>query len=494
MVIKNKGTNKQLSERRAPRFDFGRDGKAGTIEELLSDISDDYKVRTGEPVTYESLRKTLAFIRNVTGVSIQNNKKPIPLVTLKVIKLLFLKNVISTKHLFRQLELPRDGEETMEFSTFTTISRDQGSAGIIDSIANALALEIPHEKLTLLSQMLGDSEQHSASEKLLLYIGRASDDVGRILSARFQDDVMGLANAYHALARAMPTFEYDKTAERLATPVHEAIFVYLNTLAFKHFVPHHRRHVKTISIKAPIKSIADEAEALLVSINSDGLQITSPYEKCFSVNNFHSVVFGYPKEIAALVEKATGQKTRKYRLFRNTVRASPLLYAYGFRSYNEDDPAAPILSLIDIVAALSSFSYQQKVNTKYKPYWHGQVTQGEDPQSQWDRGWWQKEKNNRNSKYEKGYADQHQHQGVFQLYYYRFCEFQAVFTDTKASYHGWMAYQLARLEAYKRLVQSNDINEICTAATRLDLACVEAAMNIACDFTKSKNGSVSQMH
>jgi hypothetical protein len=488
VTIKSKGSSRPKGESRASRSNFASNDETATIEELLDDISAVHQTKGGEPITFLSLDNTLAFIKQVTGVSIKLGKKPIPVNILNLIKLLFLKNAESEKHLFSLLALPEPGEESMEFATSTTNSRDQKTARIIDAITSELALEIPQEKLTLLSQMLGNLEQHSAMEKFLLHIGRASDDVARILHDRFQDDVPGLANAYHTLARAMPGVAYDETVEGPATSLHEAMFVHLNTLAFKHFVPHHRRHVRAVSIKEAIVSISADAEAFLASISKDAHRIVSPYEKCFSVKNFHSVVFGYPKEIAALVKKATGIETgkeiRQYRLFRNTVRAKGLLYAYGVRSYDEGGQEASILSLIDILAALCSFSYQQKIHTKYKPYWHGQVTQGDDPQWLYDRGWWQKESNKKNSMYVKGYVDQHQHQGVFQLYYYRFCEFQAAFTDTKPSYHGRMAYQLARLEAYKRIVQSDKIVDICTAAARLDRACVEAAMNVASDYPR----------
>ena len=131
----------------------------------------------------------------------------------------------------------------MEFSTGTTIPRDKEASGIIESMIENLAIEIPSEKLAIFRNLLGNREKHTTAENLLLHIERANDQVTRILTDIIRDDDRGLANAYYALSKRLDSIRYQVNPNP-TTPAHEAVFVYLDTLAIRHFILHHRKQGK----------------------------------------------------------------------------------------------------------------------------------------------------------------------------------------------------------------------------------------------------------
>ncbi len=144
------------------RFDYPSKVPTGTISELLREINAERKPLNGEGVTFKSLKLTLAFIENITGYAIENIDVPIPIRTLKVVKLLFSENEKCSLHLFRLLRRPEAGKKpTMEFCTATTIPRDEKAkegARIISVLSAAFAEDIAEDKIHLLEQMLGDGK------------------------------------------------------------------------------------------------------------------------------------------------------------------------------------------------------------------------------------------------------------------------------------------------------------------------------------------------
>ncbi|MCL1553744.1 hypothetical protein [Xanthomonas nasturtii] len=172
--------------------------------------------------------------------------------------------------------------------------------------------------------------------------------------------------------------------------------------------------------------------------------------------------------MADLVHKATGFPTSVKQLRSNESRAKVLLVSYARRSYDCIDPNEPILSLFDVIAALSSFRYQQEAGDDYKPYWHGQTDQGKSPQRLFDKGL--------NSE------DPHQHQGVMHIYLNRFYEYQAAFNGAAESNQAWMHYQMTVHRLYKDALQLNDIMAITMGLTVLNFHCVNLVKDYAIEY------------
>ncbi|WP_442682288.1 hypothetical protein ACSBPQ_11585 [Stenotrophomonas sp. JC08] len=351
----------------------------------------------------------------------------------------------------------------MEFSTGTTIPRDKDAAALITSLTQSLSIEVDPVKLKLFYRMLGNKDLHTSAEKLLLHSERTNDEVRHILTSEIFGDDHTLASAYSKLSKRLDSIGFRRTADS-DTPANEALFVYLETLAFQHFARHYPSHLKETRIKKEIGQIEEPMESFCRLVSEETNTHISPSTRMFSVNKFHSLVFDWPKEIAELVKAATGFDTSSLLMKKNTVRSRALLASYAYRSFDSSDHDAKILSVHDIVAALCSFRYQQEAGDDYKPYWHGQGEQGKDPQRLFDKGL----RSN----------DPHQHQGVIQIYLNRFYEFQASFKGTTHSHHAWMQFQTSRLQAYLRLVEINDIVSLANGVIGMNFLCIDMAKDI----------------
>jgi hypothetical protein len=462
----------------APLFDFGsnldpKNDRTGAISELLTEINLDYNPNSGEPANFKSLKPTLELIANITGTKFENTTNRIPLPALKTIKLLFMTNhEIKGMNLFSRIDPPTiSGKPTMDSATGTSIARDKVGASVIKALSNQLALEIEADKLKSFYDLLKNSGKRSAAEELNAHIERTNDEIYRLLTSRLGNDNIRLANASYRLAKEIDCFRYTKAEDADPAPLNEAIFAHLQGLGFVHFALHHRDFIRKIRVSQTIHSIDNEVSALCQTLSRVRDATVLPDERIFSVNNFHHLVAGYHREFISLVRAATKLDTRKKTLFDNTLRARRILASHGYRCYDETDLDTPLMSVLDIVAALCAVRYQQDVKTECDPKWVGQVSQGKDPQRHFDKT--------------IDLDDPYQHQGVFQIYFYRFSEYLAAFTKKTASNNAWMAYQVSRFDAYTKILQLNDISGIVASAHHFDELCMQEAMNIADTYSAS---------
>lgn len=184
----------QSKDQDSPRFDFGPNidpvqPRTETVAELLKEINREYNPKSGEPVNFKSLDRVLGFIHEITGEAVPNLTAPVPLSTLKTIKLLFLTNHKSKRHLIGLIEPPgTDNPATMEFCTGTTVSRDKDGAKFISSMVSELEQEISPRKLALLSELAAPKEMASFSEALISHIERTNDTVFKIFSRQIVAD------------------------------------------------------------------------------------------------------------------------------------------------------------------------------------------------------------------------------------------------------------------------------------------------------------------
>jgi hypothetical protein len=481
MAVKIKDITKK-NETIQKRFNFGSSCQEGDIHDLLEELRTEYQNKNGITITLESLENTLNFINETTGQSINSNKKNISPITLKTIKLLYVKNRESGKNLFRLLSPPGSkNQPTMEFATTTTISRDKKAYEIIASIINELSIEIPKKKIAIHQKILEKSELQSTAECFLTHIVKGNDTVMNILGNHFAENDKMLAYAYQTMTKSLNSLTSTTKNHNNKTPLNESLFVYLDTLALRHFISHRREHMEKTLINIPIASISEESHNLFQKMNVNSNTNHDQFSRVFSANNFHHVILGYKEEISSLIRSATGLTCNYEQLIENTKRAKPLLVAYGFRAHDEIDPNASTISLVDIIAVICSFRYQQEVGTEYIPFWKGQGKQGKDPQRHYDNGFGLSVGQKKKQIVRKN--DLHQHQGVFQLYYDRFSKFQAVFKNENESYDAWMAYQSARLSAYEEVIKVNNITKMWKAAEKLDALCIDTARELTANST-----------
>ena len=469
-----------MGTRRKPehlaRFNFGSNPdpenlQFGTLSELLNEINLEYKPKSGEAASFDSLERELGLIQQITGETIPSQTVHVPLPALKAIKLLFLAKKGSKRHLIGLIESPSaDNPATMEYCSVTTVSRDKDAAKHIQLLIDTLELEIAPDKLAALNEMLGAKENTSTAEKLGGHVEKTNDVISQLFNERMSGDNLGQANGYYKLAKKVDAMQY-RTTGQLQTPAHESLYCHLQTLGFRHYILHHRKFIEQTHVNQRINAIEEQIKRVCRTLTDIRGSAVHGNEKIISVNDFPKLAAVYHREFNALVLAATGLSTRKNRFIDNIGIAKVILASYGCRSYDEPHPDAKILSLLDLVAALCAVRYQQQkeLKTKYSPFWHGQVSQGDNPERHLKKGL---RKN-----------DPHQHQGVFQTYYYRFSEFLAALANRTESHNGWMAYQLSRLDVYDRIIRFNDINCIVASSRHFDHMCLAEAERIVEDYS-----------
>ena len=357
----------------------------------------------------------------------------------------------------------------MEFNTVTTVTRDREGSAVIGSLIDSLSKEIAADRLRMFSTFVGVRQGHSVTELLILHAERTSDEIYQLLQETLSGEERALSDAYLGLATLLEGFGVARSDEHHA-PANEELYVYLQALGFQHYALHYPLHMERTRVLGDVADIESEGEALC-RLAADGQPHHGAASGRFSLNTFQSLVQAWPKEIAALVEKATGIATSVKQLKANQDRAKVLLTSYAYRSFDCTDADAPLLSVYDVVAALASFRYQQESGNDYQPYWHGQVDQGRSPQRHFDKGL--------NSR------DPHQHQGVMHIYLNRFYEYQAALCGRSASHRAWMRYQTATLKAYHSILKLNDIMAVVVGLTSLNFLCVNYAKDYVIEHLRS---------
>lgn len=467
----------RAKDRYRSRFNFGtnpdaQEKQTGTLTDLIDEINleDTYSSSgahamassaQGFAINAKSLERTLTFIQQATGQTFTSVRQELPLVTLKTIKLLYIKNAVNDRHLFNLLEPPRgSSRSTMEFSTTSSIARDKTGAAIIQSLCNDLVKEIDPGKREAFDALLPTPEQ------LNLDIEKTNDAIYQHLTDQLGHDQALLTRAYEKLAHEIGHFRYEKNPDA-GIPLNEAMYCYLRGLGFIHFVIHHQSFMEYIRVTHPIQPIDALADELCQSLSEIKQSTIRPTDKVVSVKDFPKLVACHTKEFRALVKAATGLDTRTDVLIQNLARAQRILVSYAYRSFDESNMDAHRVSVLEIVAALCSVRYQQAVRTEYKPYWHGQDDKGSSPQRHFDKT--------------IDPDDPYQHQGVLLIYLYRFYDFLYAFLQTTASISAWMQVQLARLDGYVRILALQDIGALPAVAEHFDHMCMAAAREIGAE-------------
>lgn len=439
-------------------------GETTTLHGLIAELNVEHPKANGELIDSKALQRTLEFLSQSIGLTVASSDETLPADTLKTIKLFYLADANSPKNVLRLLAHPDFiGKATMEFSTVNTMPSDDAAYNLIGSLLQTLALEIAPDKLRMFSHLVGDQAAHTTAESLLAHADRISSEVAHILHRYGHNGDRASAGIYLALTSMIRPWNLEHSLE-LNTPASESAYVYLHTLAFRHFVKHYPAHTELFRLQGEIGDIGPESEQVLLLVRQEEDRMHRAFDLIFSINTAALIIRTRPKQLATLIAKATTIPTSARQVISNLNRAVVLLRSHAYRLFSSADDNEEILSLYDIVAALSSIRYQQKRKTKYKPYWHGQTDQGSDPQTMLDEV--------------VATKSPQLFQGVIQLYLNRFYEYRASFTGIKQSHEAQMQYHAAMLGAYQRVIDIGDIEELCDGLSILSTLCTNVTRRI----------------
>lgn len=459
-------TSPRAASTNSNKFDFSASNAddSGRLSELMKHLDAELRKPNGEEITRKTLDRTLDFLQKSIGVELPRKDLPVSLATLKTIKLIFLTDYTSNRNVIGLLMPPPiEAKATMEFATITTTHRDEGASSLIRAICESLALEIDPARVRMLSHMLGNLDGRSIAESFVLRIERINDEVLHALSFAFDHNDQALAEALHWITDLVNKFVPERTPQD-SKSTHELMYSYLQTLSIRHFTHHYPTHREEYRVQKDIGDIRDEVKQLLERMNHNQpvhCDATTPILSIILVGHFISE---WSKHLSKLVYKATRELTSAKKLRSIGARATRLLILHAERLHGCRDQAERILSLNDVIAALSAVRYQQGTGSKYKPYWYGQTDQGDSPQALFDLGINQ--------------TDPYQHQGVLQIFLNPFYEYRAAFNGTQASHQAWMRYQEATLEAYQSVLDVGDIFQVAMGISTLKFYCINAAKDL----------------
>lgn len=444
------------------QFDFtpgsDPDGtQTGTIKELLEEINQQNgNLISGAVLDEKSLRGPIELVCRITGGQIKGTVQQLPLTTLKTIKLLYEKNDEYGIQLFRHLAMPGESEKpTMEHRNSRNTQRNVTFPKIANEIMEALAREIPAERLAQIETSL------LSPPKLLECIFYENEEILAPLFRTFKGSSTSFTESYRFLTEETRNFPQRKYA--LVIPAHEALYTYINTLPFFHFVGEYKKIIELARISPPVPSMQDEIKQFCKELSEQTGESIGYNTPITSVEEFPEFIQKHDVQLRALVESATGISSRKDDFVDTANLTSKVVNAYVFHQEHKIPLHVTTLSAADCVAALCTVRHQQKEKTNYSPAWIGRSNKEiqTSPLKQMDR----------KRGIEELYSDDYIPHGAMQFMYYRFCEFHAGFIDDMERHNAWMGFQVARLERYAKCFLSNDIDQINRSIMDLNTFC-----------------------
>ena len=494
------------AEKLKSRFDVVEANDYATVGNLLREINAEDISSEGSTVTFKSLERTLRFIKEISGVSIESAGDKVNVNTLKVIKLLFKKSDkrvgedgerINSRNIFGLLQRPKDpeknadgslrkdpGRATMESCTGTTIPRDPEGRDLIGELVSALSVGLDPEKLAVMEAVLsapnlygieqaealagtcaglnratadamklqGTWGGQSDAERLLDHIALGTGAVEDLLSRQFAGDDRLLASAYQSISSEIRRQGLTRLA-RTEVPVNEALYVHARTLGLQHFIRHHRAYIADIRVD-DIRPINDEVQQFCERIGGRKGFAGGPCDPVEQLVRFEEFAQENLSDLMSLVGVATGLPTPERAHQKNVVRAMKIAQWAAYRRYDRAPPRESQICVLDVVAALCSVRYQQEEHTEYEPYWEGQRSQGKSPERMLDAS--------------GRYPDTAVQQGVFLLYYTRYKHYLAAFTGTAESNRAFADFESCRFDAYLEAMQSRSLVEFQAATLGID--------------------------
>ena len=444
------------------RFDFqsranSDEPATGTLKELLAEINYEYRPASGVEIKLEGLGGTLKFIRRFTAHEFNSINEPLPAQVLKTIKLLHVTNDESAGQMFRWLEIPGiDEKPSFEVRITGKPTRNDYMVKVLNDLLHSLESGISKNRLLRIETSL------LTPAKLLRCIQEENRNILVPLNTIPKNDDLSTIRALNFLTESINS--YGKRKFQSKAPLHEALYTYLRTLPFHHFVGEYKEVIETARIDTPAHSIRRELKAFCGDLSDQLGEPIASDTPVTSIDQFPLFVEENATTLRKLVKAAIDLDIRNDALPDVIPLSNKVLHSHVFHEWGETPLHATNLSAADCVAALCTIRHQQMVKTPYIPFWIGQGSK--------DR--------NRNRllshldperRIEDLYKEDYIPEGASQLLYERFRQFHAVIEGRVELHQAWMGFQMVRLDGYIRSLQFTDIDCIGAAVNDLNAYC-----------------------
>lgn len=470
-VILREGMTDELRNELYPdRFDLGNtqsDSWApADLSELLREINGVKKARRGENVGgigKKDLGTVLRGIESVIQRRLGDASEKLTVIELKVIKLLYRLTKGRSSHLFQLIAPPADSA-SMEFGDAYTDrqireptpndTRIEENELFVADLTAYLSVEIPEATLKAIHvQLLNYS-------KLLEAIAIENDEILDPIREVCQITGSDPTPAYSCLAEMIAAYSCSEPTKP-PNACDEALYTYLRSLHFQHFVGGFSDVVKKAMIDDEIKPDCMEMERFCKEF-ADAIMIpVDLHTPIISVEEFPAFVKSQSIRFKSIIKSATGLVMREDALDELCSHASKILNAYMLVQFQEKNLRKKYISIADCLASLIAVRHQKSVRTNYKPRWFGLKDVGSSPLKYFDK--------------ERSVCDlqatDYIPEGVNQLLYQRFCRIHMLLINEQDRHDSWMSFQLARLSQYVKCMQSNNIYDITSSISHLNDFC-----------------------
>lgn len=478
-VLLREGMTDELRHELYPeRFDLGNtqsDSRApADISELLREINGVKKAGRGENVggvEKKDLGTVLRGIESVIQRRLGDSREKLTVVELKVIKLLYRLTKGRSSHLFGLIAPPADNA-SLEFGDAyrdrrieepnSNDTRIEENELLIADLIAYLSVEIPETTFNAIHVLLLNYS------KLLEAIVIENDEILHPIREVCQAIEEDPAPAYLSLAQIIDLYRSLEPSAR-PNPCDEALYTYLRSLHFQHFVDGYAGIVEKAMIVEGIKPIRLEMERFCMELSGGNMIPVDLNTPITSIDGFPALVKRQSTIFRSLIKAATGLATRDDALDDICSHASKILNAYMWVQFQGKDLRRQCISVTDCLAALIAIRHQQSVKTSYKPRWFGLKDVGASPLRYFDR--------------ERSVSDlqatDYIPEGVSQLLYQRFCQIHMLLIGDQERHYSWMLFQLARLNQYAKCMQSNNISDISKSINHLNSFCSNISDRLA---------------
>lgn len=463
-----------------PRFDFGSNldpsgEQTGTIKDLLEELNyEKFRTAGGADakksdskvvrVDLKSLRGTLEFLNKAIGTATPKVTQRVPLSLLKVIKLLYVTNDNSDKHLFKLLKSPlKGGRATLEFYTTEAPTRNHTGNSIVGNLLSALRKEVDPIALRAMDTSF------LTYSKLLDCIELENMEILQPIYARHGGHPISIAKAFANLAGYVK--QYEQEPQEVERPAHEKLYTYIRALPLLHFIREDQYINNLAHIKNNINPIFGEMEMFYGDLQNTRNTRVSHDTPTLSIKSFPAFVESNTQELGRLIELATGIHSNKRDLLKIVNASSKVLCGYVLHQWHRVPLDTINLSVADCIAALCTIRHQQKVKTNYSDYWPGQ--------KQSERGTSVLRQMDDSRGPEELFEHDYIPHGINLLLFRRFSQFYMGITGNLVRYSAWKNLEAERFNKYVECYLSNSVFASDRAVTRLFLYCRSAAFQAA---------------
>lgn len=487
-VLLRDGMTDELRKELYPeRFDLGNtqsdNGTPLDFSDLLREINGAKKEGRGENVgskQVKDLETVLKGIVAIANINIGDGTRKKTADDLKVVKLLHRMTKERASHLFGLIAHPghTDNGATLEFrdsyldrqieQPTSNDDRIEENELLVADLTAYLSVEIPEVTLQAVDKVL------LTHAKLLECVVIENNEILHPIRAACASLQCDPANIYFFLAQLIELYPNVEPATR-PNRLSEALYTYLRSLHFQHFVGGYADIVDKAIISEEIKPVRSELARFceeLAEANMVPIDLNTPIT---SIKEFPALVKRQSTRFRSLIKSATGLATRDDALDDICSHASKILNAYMWVQFTEKDLSKECISVADCLAALIAVRHQQSVKTNYKPRWFGLKDVGDSPLRYFDR--------------ERSVSDlqatDYIPEGVNQLLYQRFCQVHLLLVGDQNRHESWMTFQVARLRQYAQCMQSNNISSISASINHLNGFCSNVSNLLAYRILKS---------